>query len=109
MTAGLPLTKYILKTSAESVLLPLGLTAAAPVTNAAIQAIQKKVFGLETATLLFLNEDRMKIVKSLEVSGLLIKGVSGAVENEVKEQEKAIFRHVSCCVNCQFIGKFFNW
>ena len=109
MTAGLPLTKNILKTLAESVLLPLGLTAAAPVTNAFIQAIQKKVFGLDTATLLFLNEDRMKIVKSLEVSGLLIKGVSGAVENEVKEQEKAIFRHVSCFVNFQFIAKFFNW
>ena len=30
-------------------------------------------------------EDIMKIVKSLEDSGLLLKGVTGTVQNEVKE------------------------
>ena len=41
-------------------------------------------------TLIFSNEeldDIMKIVKSLQEGGLLIKGVSEIVENEVKEQK----------------------
>ena len=32
-------------------------------------------------------EDIMKIVKSLEESGLLIKGISETIKNEVKEQK----------------------
>ena len=32
-------------------------------------------------------EDIMKIVKSLEDSGLLLKGISEAIQNEVKEQK----------------------
>ena len=31
-------------------------------------------------------EDILKIVKSLEVSGVLLKGVSETIQNEVKEQ-----------------------
>ena len=41
-------------------------------------------------TLIILNEemnDIMKTVKSLEESGLLIKGVSGTIKNEAKEQK----------------------
>ena len=41
--------------------------------------------------LLFSNEksdDIMKIVKSLEDCGLLIKGVSETIENELKEQKR---------------------
>ena len=33
----------------------------------------------------------MKIVKTLEESGLLIKGVSGTIENEAKEQKCGFF------------------
>ena len=32
-------------------------------------------------------EDIIKIVKSLEDSGLLLKGVSGTIQNEAKEQK----------------------
>ena len=32
-------------------------------------------------------EDIIKIVKSLEGSGLLLKGVSGTIQNEAKEQK----------------------
>ena len=80
--------KTVLRPLAERILVPLGLTAAA---SAADAAIRKKNLGSRMATLLFSNEeldDIMKIVKSLEDGGLLIKGVSEAVENEVKEQEK---------------------
>ena len=61
--------------------MPLELTAAARATDA---AIHKKMFGSGMATLITSNEemnDTMKIVKSLEESGLLIKGISESVSS----------------------------
>ena len=60
LKTGLPLIKNVITSLAKSVLIPLGLTAAA---------------------------DLIKIVKSLEDSGLLLKGVTESVQNEVKEQK----------------------
>ena len=65
----------------------LGLIATALATYA---TIHKKVFGSGTTTLIISNEemnDIMKIVKSLEKSGLLIKSVSQTNKNETKEQK----------------------
>ena len=45
------------------------------------------------------NLNDMKIVKSLEESGLLIKGFSETVENEVKEQVEWYFRYVGCNIS----------
>ena len=48
------------------------------------------MFGSDTTTLIISNEemnDITKIVKSLEESGLLIKGVSETIKNEAKEQK----------------------
>ena len=58
-------------------------------------AIHKKMFGSGTTTLIISNEEVnniMKIVKSLEESGLLIKGVSQTIKNEVKEQKGGFLR-----------------
>ena len=88
MTAGLPLTKSILTPLAKSVLMPLGLTAAMSATDA---AIQKKSYGLGTIELIISSEemeDIMKIVNSLEESGLLIKGISETIKNDTKEQKR---------------------
>ena len=82
LKAGFPLRKNTLNPLAKSVLIPLGLTAIASTADA---AIQKKIFGSGTATLVFSNEDL--IVKSLEDAGLLIKGVSEAIKNEAKNQK----------------------
>ena len=82
LKTGLRLTKNILKPLAKSVLIQLGLTATAPAKDA---AIHKKIFGSSMITLIISNEemnDIMKIFKSLEESGLLIKGVS---ERNTKE------------------------
>ena len=60
----------LLKPLAKSVLIPLGLTAAKPTTDA---AIQKKIFGTGMTTLIISNEEMnyiMKIIKSLEESSL---------------------------------------
>ena len=62
----LSLMKNVLKPLAKSVLIPLGLTAVASATDA---AIHKKMFGSGVTTLIISNEemnDIMKIVKSLE-------------------------------------------
>ena len=70
----------------KSILIPFGLTAAASTTNA---AIHKKMFGSEFIKLIISNEeleDIMKIIKSLEGCGLLIKGVSETIKYGVKEQ-----------------------
>ena len=67
--------KNVLKTLAKSVLIPLGLTEVASVTDA---TIHKKMSGSGMTLLIISNEemsDIKKIVKSLEESGLLIKGV----------------------------------
>ena len=79
--AGLPLLGNIPKPLAKSVLIPLGLMAAASATDA---AIHKKLFGSGFTTLIISNEemeDIMKIVKSLEESGSLIKGISEKIKN----------------------------
>ena len=79
--------KNVIKPLAESVLVPLGLTAAA---SAADAGIHKKILGSGSKTLIISNEeieDIMKIVKSLEDSGLLLKGVSETIQNEAKEQK----------------------
>ena len=54
-------------------------------------AIHKKMFRSEFSSLIISNkemEDIMKIVKSLEASGLLIKDVSETIKNEAKEQKR---------------------
>ena len=87
LKTGLPLIKNVLTPLAKSVLIPLGLTAAA---SAADAEIHKKILGSGGHTTLIISnneiEDLIKIVKSLEDLGLLLKGVTESVQNEVKEQ-----------------------
>ena len=61
LKTALPLMKNVLKPFAKSILIPLGLTAAAAVTDA---AIQKKMFGSGTTTLIIPNEEMNDIMKS---------------------------------------------
>ena len=80
----LPLMKSVIKRLGKSVLVPLGLTAADA-------GIHKKILGSghNNTTLKISNDemdDILKTVKSLEDSGVLLKGVSEAIQNEAKEQ-----------------------
>ena len=87
LKTGLLLIGNVLKRLAKSVLIPLRLTAAASATDA---AIHKKITESGTTTLIISNEemnDIMKIVKSLEESSLLIKGMSEAIKNEAEEEK----------------------
>ena len=87
LKTGLPLMKSVIKPLAKSVLIPLGLTAAA---SAADAGIHKKILGFGNNTTLIISNDEMddifKIVKFLEDSGVLLKGVSETIQHEAKEQ-----------------------
>ena len=83
----MPLIEFVLKPLAKSVLIPLGLT-----------VIHKNMFrsgrpsDLDSrVTILIISNEEMneiiKIVKSLEESGLLIERVSETIRNEAKEQK----------------------
>ena len=91
MAAGLPLMKSVLTPLAKSIFLLLGLSAGMAAADA---AIQKKIYRSGTTALIISNEemeDIMKIFKSLEESGLLIKGISEIIKNEAKEQKGGFF------------------
>ena len=82
------MTTTVLKSLAKSLLIQLGLTAAE---SAADAGIRKKVLESGVATLIISNEDMddiMKIVKSLEKSCLLIKGVSDTLK--IKKKNKGV-------------------
>ena len=87
LKTGLPLMKSVIKPLAKSVLIPLGLTAAA---SAADAGIHKKTIGYghnNNTTLIISNDemdDILKIVKSLENSAVLLNGVSETIQNEAK-------------------------
>ena len=89
LRTGLPLLKSVIKPLAKSALVPLGLTAAV---SAADDGIHKKILGSghNNNTILIIQKDEMddilKVVKSLEDSGVLLKGVSETIQNKAKEQ-----------------------
>ena len=89
LRSGLPLMKSVIKPLAKCVLVPLGLTAAA---SAADAGIHKKIlgFGHNNNTTLIISNNEMdnilKIVKSLENSGVLLTGVSKTIQKGAKEQ-----------------------
>ena len=92
LKTGLPLIKNVITPLAKSVLIPLGLTAAASAVDA---GIHRKILGsgqnhpLSTTLIISNNEieDIIKIVKSLEDSGLFLKRVTETVQNEVKKEK----------------------
>ena len=68
----------------KNILVPLGITAAAPAIDA---GIQKKMHGSGTTTFILSNEemnDIMKIVQTPEDFNILLKGVTKTFKNERK-------------------------
>ena len=91
--------KNVLQSLAKSVLIPLGLTAASSVVDA---GIHKKRLRSGSTALIILNEeteDIIKIFKSLEDSGLLIKGVTEIIQNEAKGQKGGLLSMLLCTFN----------
>ena len=95
MTKCLPLIRSVVIPLAKSVFVPLGITTAASARDA---GIKKKNFGSGLTTLIFSN-GIIKVIKSLDDAGLLIKGVTETVENE-KKNNMRIFRHFDSYIRC---------
>ena len=89
LKTGLPLMKSVVQLLAKSFLIPLGLTVTASSEDA---GIHKKVLGSGHNTALIISnsemKDILKIVKSLEGSGLLLKGVRETIKNEAKDKKE---------------------
>ena len=49
-------------------------------------------------------EDLIKLVKSLEVSGLLLRGVTESVQNEVKEQKDRFLSMLLSTLGASLLG-----
>ena len=104
LKSGLPLIGNVLKTLANSVLAPLGSPLAASVTDA---SNHKKMFGSGATTLIISNEemnDFMKIVKSLEESGLLIKSISERIKTEAKVQKEGFLSMLLGTLGTSLLG-----
>ena len=96
--------KNAFKPPVKIVLIPLGLTAAA---SAADAAIQKKIFGPGMTALIISSKEMneiMKIIKSLEESSLLIKGVNETTKIEAKEQNRGFIDMLSGTLDANFLG-----
>ena len=94
---------------AKNVLAPLGLTAAM---SAIDGSIQKKIHGSGATKgagnkLIVEQEDMndiMKIIKALENSGILLKGVSKAIKNETKEQKGGFLSMLHGTLGASLLG-----
>ena len=98
--------KSVIQPLAKSVLIPLGLKAAS---SAADAGMHKKILGSGHNTTLIISNDEMKdilkIVKSLEYSGLLLEGVSGTIKNEAKEQKGGFLSMILGTLGNMLAGK----
>ena len=104
LKSGLPLIGNVLKPLANSVLTPLGSPLAASVTDA---SNHKKMFGSGATTFIISNEemnDFMKIVKSLEESGLLIKSISERIKTEAKVQKEGFLSMLLGTLGTSLLG-----
>ena len=107
LRSGLPLMKSVIKPLAKSVLVPLGLTAAA---SAADAGIHKKILGSghnNNTTLIISNNEMdniLKIVKSLENSGVLLKGVSETIQKGAKEQRGGLLSMLLSTSRASLLG-----
>ena len=96
--------KKALKLLAKTASISLGLTAAA---SAIDPAIENNIFGSDISTLIIWREemnDIMNIVKSLEESGLLKKGIRETTENKAKQQKGGLLGFLLGKVSARLLG-----
>ena len=89
---------------AKNVLVPLGLSATMSTIDG---SIKKKILGSGATTLITSNDemdDILKIVKSLENSGVLLKGVSETIQHEAKEQRVGFLSMLLSTLGASLLG-----
>ena len=81
LKSGLPLLKSVIK--------PLGMLGLNAAASATYAAINKKILGSGNYTTLIIPnndmQDLLKIVESIEDSGILLNGITETIKTEVKE------------------------
>ena len=90
---------------AKNVLAPLILSAAMSAIDGSIK--KKKMLGSGATTLIISNDemnDILKIVKSLENSGVLLKRVSETIQHEAKEQRGGFLSMLLGTLGASFLG-----
>ena len=92
---------------AKNVLAPLGLTAAMPAIDG---SIQKKIHGSGVELIIEQEDmkDIMKIIKALENSGILLKGVSKTIKNETKEQRGGFLSMLLGTLGASLLGNLLS-
>ena len=92
---------------AKNVLTPLGLTAAM---SAIDGSIQKKIHGSGVKLIIEQEDmnDIMKIIKALENSGILLKGVTKTIENETKEQKGGFLSMLLGTLGASLLGNLLS-
>ena len=97
-----PLMKVALPL-AKNVLAPLCLTAAMSATDG---SIQKEIHGSGVKLIIEQEDmnDIMKIIKALENSGILLKGVSKTIKNETKEQQGVFLSMLLGTLGARLLG-----
>ena len=98
----------VIKPSVKSVLILLGLTATASVTDA---AIHKKMSGSGVTALIISNKeinDITKMVQSLEDPSLLIKGNRETNKNKEKEQKGGFLRTLLGTLGASLLGNLWE-
>ena len=72
-----------------------------------MEVLKKKMFGSGTTTLIISNDemdDILKIVKSLENSGLLLKGVSETIQHEARKQRGGFLSMLLGTLSASLLG-----
>ena len=109
LKTGLPLIKNVITSLAKSVLILLGLTAAAPAADA---GIHKKILESGGHTTLIISnkdiQDLIKIVKSLEDFGLLLRVVTESVWTKIKEQKGGFLSMLLGTLGASLLGNLLS-
>ena len=92
----------------KSVIKPLGILGLTAAASTADAAINKKILGSGNHTTLIISngdmQDLLKIVKSLEDSGILFNRITETVKNEVKEQKGRFLSMLLGAVGASLLG-----
>ena len=77
-----------------------------------MRAYIKKILGSGNNTTLIISKDEIddliKIIKSLEHSGLLLKGVTETVQNEIKEQKGGFLSMLLGTLGASLLGNILS-
>ena len=106
LRTGLPLMKNVITPLAKGVLIPLELTSAADA------GVHQKILGSGGHTTLIISnkdmDELIEIVKSLEDSGLLLKGVTESIQNEIKEQKGGFLSMLLGTLGASLLGNILS-